>query len=399
MRSRFPIWFKAAQTPGANSFAVLFGLESFARAILGTLIVIDVQRMTDSAALTSVIFSGVAFFGLVGNFGIPPLVARVGRRWVYTLGAVCLIAASFLMLPQHFVPQIAGMLLRVFGVVCFNICFNLYILDTLRGQQLNKLEPRRMLAAALPWTFGPAVGVQLAADIDHSVPFYVSIGFTLLLLIYFWVLRTKEGSPLPVMRRPPPSPWRHVHAFVKTPRLRLSYVIAIARSTYWSMFFTYVPIYCLENDLGEKAGGYLVSIGNAFLFLAPAIGWFGRRVGIKRVIVAGFCISASASLLAAVFAAFAASPWIGAGFLLLGAFAAVVLDVTGNLPFLRLVRPSERMTMTPLFATYRDFSELVPQAVFSVLMRSFGFLPVVFIATGLWQAVAALYATRLPRRL
>jgi len=395
MRSRWPIWFKGA-TPGATSFAVLFGLESFARAILGTLIVIDVQRMTDSPALTSIIFSAVALFGLVGNFGIPPLVARIGRRWVYTIGAVCLIGASLLMLPQHIVPQIAGMLLRVFGVVCFNICLNLYILDTLRGQQLNKLEPRRMLAAALPWTFGPAIGVQLAADVDHSVPLWISIGFTLLLLCFFWVLRTKDASPLPVMHRPPPNPLLHLRAFVRTPRLRLAYVIAIARSTYWSMFFTYVPIYCLEHDLGEKAAGYLVSGGNAFLFLAPAIGWFGRRFGIKKMIVGGFVVSASASLLAA---AFAASPWIGAGFLLLGAFAAVVLDVTGNLPFLRLVRPSERMTMTPLFATYRDFSELVPQAVFSVLMRSFGFLPVVFIATGLWQAVAGLYATRLPKRL
>jgi MFS family permease len=375
---------------------VLFGLESFARAILGTLVVIDLQRMTDSAALTSIILSGVALFGLLGNFSIPPLVARVGRRWVYTLGGVSLIGASLLMIPQHIVPQIFGLMLRVFGVVCFNICLNLYILDTLRGQQLNKLEPRRMLAAAVPWTFGPALGVQLAADVDHAVPLYVSIGFTLLLVTFFWVLRTKEGSPLPVMRRPPPSPLLHLRGFLATPRLRLAYVIAIARSTYWSMFFTYVPIHCLEHGLGAKVGGYIVSLGNAFLFLAPAIGWVSRRIGVKRLIVGGFCLSAVASLLAAVFAF---SPWVGAGFLLLGAFAAVVLDVTGNLPFLRLVRPSERMTMTPLFATYRDFSELVPQAVFSGLMRAFGLLPVVFLATGLWQATAALYATRLPRRL
>lgn len=396
MRSRWPIWLEGARTPGANSFAVLFALESFARAIIATLIVLDLQRMTGSAAVTSIIFSCIAVFAMLGNFGIPPLAARIGRRWVYTLGAACLIIASLLMLPQHIVSQIIAMMFRVFGVVCFNVCLNLYILDTLKGQQLNKLEPRRMLAAALPWTFGPAIGVQLAVDVDHSVPLFISIAFTLMMIGFFWVLRTKEGSPLPIMRGPPPSPLRHLRRFVKTPRLRLSYVIAIARSTYWAMFFTYAPIYALENGLGEKVGGYLVSAGNAFLFLAPAIGWCGRRWGIKRMIIGGFCLSSFACFGAAGFSAW---PWVGAGFLIAGALAASILDVCGNLPFLRLVKPSERITMTPLFATYRDFSDLVPQAVFSVLMRSFGILPVVFVATGLWQAVAGLYASRLPKRL
>jgi Na+/melibiose symporter-like transporter len=395
MRSRWPIWFKGA-TPGATSFAVLFGLESFARAIVGTLIIYDVKNLTQSDASTSAILSAVACVGLLSNFAIPPLAALIGRRWVYTLGAVSLIAASLLMLPHHIVPQIGGMILRLFGVVCFNVCHNLYILDTLKGQQLNKLEPRRMLAAALPWTLGPGLGVQLAKDIGHSVPFFVSIAFTLLLITYFWFLRTKDDSPLPVMRRPPASPLRHVRAFFSTPRLRLAYVIAIARSTYWSMFFAYTPLYCLSQGLGEKVGGYLVSAGNAFLFLAPVVGWCGRRWGIKRMIIGGFCVTALAGFGAAGFASW---PWIGAGCLVGGAFAAVVLDVTGNLPFLRMVRPSERMTMTPLYATYRDFSELVPQAVFSVLMRSFGLLPVVFIATGLGQATAAFNAWRLPRRL
>jgi len=395
MLSRLPIWFRGSRAPGAASFAMLFGLECMARAILATLIVIDVKRMTGSDVLTGLVFSAVALFGLVGNFAIPPLVARLGRRWVYSVGAACLIGASLLMLPQQLPLQIAAMMLRVFGVVCFNICLNLYILDTLRKQQLNRLEPIRMFAAAIPWTFGPALGVQLAADVGHALPLAISITFAVLLICFFWVLRTKEDSPLPVMRRPPPSPLRHLRHFLGSPRLRLAYVIAIARSTYWSMLFVYGPLYCINTGLGEKMGGYLVSAGNAFLFIAPLIGWCGRRWGIKRLIVAGFCLSALACFTAGIFATW---PWIGVAALLCGAFAAFVLDVTGNLPFLRLVRPSERRTMTPLFATYREFSDLVPPAVFSLLLLVFK-LPVVFLATGLWQATAALYATRLPRRL
>jgi len=395
MHVRAPVWLKAAGKPGAKSFAALFALESSARAILATIIVVDVQTLTGSAALTSLVFFGVAFFGLCANFTIPGLIRRVGRRWVYTVGAVALILASLLMMERTMPAQVGGMALRVFGVVCFNICLNLYILDTLRGQQINRLEPLKLFMAAIPWTFGPAAGVWLADEIGHAAPFWFSIVSAVVLLLFFWFLRTKENSPLPAMRRPPPNPLRHIAAFLAVPRLRLAYTIAITRSTFWSMYFVYGPLYCIEAGLGAQVGGYLVSAGNAFLFIAPVIGWVARRWGIRRLVVGAFVLSAGACLGAA---AFASLPWVAALLLLIGAYGAFVLDVTGNIPFLRLVKPSERQSMTPIFATYREFADFVPPGIFAVLLI-FWKLPVVFIATGLWQALAALYATRLPRRL
>ena len=62
-------------------------------------------------------------------------------------------------------------------------------------------------------------------------------------------------------------------------------------------------------------------------------------------------------------------PWPVAVVLLLSALAASVVDGTGNVPFLRAVRPLERAEMASVFMTYRDSSTLVPPAVFSVLLR------------------------------
>ena len=395
MHVRAPIWLRAAGKPGAAAFATLFALESAARAILATIIVVDVQRLTGSAALTSLIFFCVAFFGLCANFWIVSLIRRLGRRWVYTLGAAMLVAGSLLMMQETMTGQVTGMSARVFGVICFNICLNLYILDSLRGQQINRLEPLRLFLAAIPWTFGPAAGVWLADEVDHAVPFLCSIGVTVVLIGFFWFLRAKENSPLPVMRRPPPRPLKNVAAFLASPRLRLAYTIAITRSTFWSMYFVYGPLYCIEAGLGAQVGGYLVSAGNAFLFIAPLMGWVARRFGIRRMVVGAFALSAFSCVAAAAFASF---PWVAALLLLIGAYGAFVLDVTGNVPFLRLVKPSERMTMTPIFSTYREFSDTVPPGVFALLLL-FLKLPVVFAVTGLWQALAALYALRLPRRL
>jgi len=395
MHIRAPIWLMALKSPGAGAFATLFGLESSARAILATLVIVDLRRMAGSTENASEWLFAIAGFGLCANFTIPHLARLVGRRWVYTTGGLSLILASLLMMGQSLPLQVGGMALRVFGVVCFNICLNLYILDTLKGQQLNRLEPMRMFAAALPWTIGPALGVQLAASTAHWVPLVLSQGFTAILLVYFWVLRARENSPLPVMRRAPANPFRHIWSFLSRPRMRLSYAIAISRSTYWSVLFNYGPMFCIEAGLGEVVGGYLVSAANLFLFGAPLVGLVARRSGVKRLIIAGFGLTAAAGLCAF---AFAALPWTAAAFLLLGAFGAFVLDVTGNLPFLRLVRPSERQAMTPIFATYREFSDCVPPGIFSILLRYYP-VQIVFLVTGVVQAAAALYATRLPRRL
>lgn len=395
MHIRAPIWLRAAGTPGARSFAALFALESAARAILATIIVVDVQRLTQSVALTSVVFFAVALFGLCTNFGIVVLIRRFGRRWVYSGGGLCLIVASLLMMEQALVPQVAGMALRVFGVICFNICLNLYILDSLKGQQINRLEPMKLFMAAVPWTFGPAAGVWMADSQDHALPYAFSIAVTVVLLGFFWFLRTKEDSPLPIQRRPPPRPWRSLVAFFSSPRLRLCYAIAITRSTFWSMYFVYGPLYCISSGLGAQTGGYLVSAGNAFLFIAPLMGWVARKMGIRRMIVAAFALSAAACLGAF---AFSELPWTAALLLLVGAYGAFLLDVTGNVPFLRMVKPSERQSMTPIFSTYREFSDTVPPGVFALLLLQFK-LPVVFLVTGVWQVLAALYALRLPKRL
>ncbi len=64
------------------------------------------------------------------------------------------------------------------------------------------------------------------------------------------------------------------------------------------------------------------------------------------------------------------------------------LDAVGNIPFLRAVRARERAQMTTVFRTYLDISELLPPALFALLLSFFG-LASVFLATGLWMLAIA----------
>jgi hypothetical protein len=76
----------------------------------------------------------------------------------------------------------------------------------------------------------------------------------------------------------------------------------------------------------------------------------------------------------------------------------MVLDGLGNIPFLRAVKPFERPQMATVFRTYIDLSDLLPAALYSVLLSFFD-IRVVFLAAGLWMLVAAAVARHLPRSM
>src|SRR5262249_57427533 len=128
--------------PGANSFALMFALESITRALLATVIPLQAYAILGEARDVSVLLLAVALTGLVGSFTIPLLIRRIGRRWVYPLGGACLLLCAVTLATQTLWGQVVAMLARVFGTACLNITLNLYIMDYIHKRDLVRSEPR-----------------------------------------------------------------------------------------------------------------------------------------------------------------------------------------------------------------------------------------------------------------
>jgi len=396
MNVRHPVWLSALARPGAQAFALLFALESAARAILATVIPLQVLEAAGSPEYASLVFFAVSLGGLLSNFAIPALARHLSRRFTYSLGAVALLLAAASLSHPALATTMAGMLLRTFAAACFAICLNLYILDYLRGQELNRLEPLRLFLASFAWALGPWLGVFLWTKVHPLLPFAVSGAAALLVLAYFWTLRAGENRIIVRAKSPPPSPLKALRSYFAQPRLRLAWFIVLIRSSWWSMFFSYGPIFAVEAGLGREAAGLIVSAGNALLFTAPLLGLAIRRWGVRRTIVGAFLASGALTLAAAALAR--PDPVAAAVLLVAASLPVCALDAAGNLPFLRSVRPSQRAPMTMVFMTYRDASEILPPGVFAVLLKALP-LPFVFVASGLSMLAMVRYARFLPRRL
>ncbi|HTO84327.1 MAG TPA: MFS transporter [Methylomirabilota bacterium] len=391
-----PPWIKAVTTPGAMVFAVLFALESLARATLWTIVPLQAYALLADVRDVSLLNTGVSLFGMIGGLTMPLLIRALRRRWVYTLGVVMAAVAGMLLATGTLPGQIAGMLARSFGGAATNITLMLYVMDYIRKKDLVHSEPLRMRLSAAAWASGPFLGVFLNEQFGRGTGETVTVVSAVLLLVYFWYLRIQDNPAVAAATHPPPNPFQSIARFLSQPRLRLAWIIPFGRSCWWSMFAVYPPIY-MVNHFGERPGqllgALLVSAGNGLLFGAPVAGRLAARFGLRRPIIGALLGMGLLTILAGLLYDW---PLAVIVCVLAAAAGAVTLDSLGGIPFMRSVHPYERPQMTAVFRTYIDLSDLLPAAFFSLILSHFD-MRAVFLAMGLFAFGVAAVARHLPR--
>src|SRR5882724_12678195 len=213
LRQDAPVVPTERAAPGANSFALMFALESITRALLVTVIPLQAYAIVGAARGVSLIFLTVAFAGLAGSFVIPLLIRRIGRRWVYPLGGFCLALCPMLLVTETLPGQVGGMLVRVFGTACLNITLNLYIMDYIHKRDLVRSEPRKFLFSAAAWTIGPSLGVLLFYRIGAWAANGFSAACALLVLANFWRMRLQDNAAVALATKRPPNPLASIVRF------------------------------------------------------------------------------------------------------------------------------------------------------------------------------------------
>ncbi len=369
-----PIFSVPAQ-PGAWTFSVLFFLELVARASLVTVLPLTAYALLGGKEAVSLAYTAVSLAALGFTFAIPTLVRRLSRRWAYTLGAALLGLYAILLALDVPPALILGMFCRTAGAALLNVTLSLYIMDNIGKRDLVRSEPLRLAVATLAWGLAPLLGVRLMQSIGLWAPSALSLAAVVLLLAVFWALRLAEGGPIRPAAAATPAPVEHpvaaIRRFAAQPRLRLAWAIAFARSAFWTTFFIYVPILMLEGGLGATAGGVAVAAGNLMLLNNLwARGW-AQRHSLRRVLGVTFLAAAALTLAAGLLSL--RLPAAAGAAMVAAAFFVAIIDGLGPVPFLRAVRTRERATMTAVYRTYLDASELLPPLAYVFLFMLGGF--------------------------
>lgn len=365
MATRYlPLALTHTPTPQVEHFALLAGLEAAVRGILISAMPLAVYQALGDAQSTSAAYFIAGIVALIWGLMVPWATGFIPRRWVYTGGCgLYLTGMSLAILGTSWSMPLALICLAMATATTF-VCFNAYVLDYVDRANLGRSQSVQMAYAATPWAVGPMLGVWLH---EHwaPAPFLLAGAFAVALVIVFWVLRLGNGKQIQRAKGPAVNPLGYLGRFFRQPRLIAGWFFAVMRSCGWWVYVVYLPIFCVEAGLGDKVGGMALSISNAFLFAAPAINRWARRMSVRWSVRFAF-LGCSMLMLGAALLAFL--PWITVALVFLSSAFLVMLDVVGGLPFLMSVKPSERTEMSAVYSSFRDVSGiLTPGAAWLVL--------------------------------
>lgn len=379
----------AARSPSARAFAALTGIEALIRGTLLSVLPLAMYGALGDAQRVSTAYLAVGLTSLAWGMLLPWINRRVPRRWLYTLGGgLYILGCSLGMLGGNFV--IGALMCCTLGTVTCFICLNAYVLDYIARPNLGRTESLRMFYSAFAWTAGPFTGVLLW-NLWKPAPFVLGAVFAAVLIAAFWWLRLGNGKLIARAKAPAPNPLAFLGRFFAQPRLIAGWLFAVIRSCGWWVYIVYLPIFAIESGLPEKLGGAVVSATNGLLFTAPLLLAWVQRGSVRRAVRLGFLMAGTAFLLAALAAPV---PPATVALMMLGSVFLVLLDISGGLPFLMAVKPSERTEMAAVYSSFRDVSGILTPGLGAVILLVAP-IPGLFAASGLGLLAMFLVAGRL----
>ena len=378
-----------------RSLAMLCGLEGLGRAIMvGLMPLVALEVLGSKQAVTNA-YVGGGCLALFVTLNVGRLESWIPRRWVVTGGLLSLVvAANFFLFVDNWLLAIGIGLVAVAAGV-FSVCLALFIMEYIDKRDFVRNESRRMFNNGLAWTVGPTLGLWLYTSVDERLPFIVAIGAALVSLGFFWVLRLGANPVLVKSRSRAPSPMRNIPRFFRQRYLRIAYAVTVVRGMFWVSFFVYAPIYVIEAGLSRFWIGIMISSVSALLVFSPVVERMAARYSARRVIILGFVII---GLGLTGLAAIGDARLLGLPVWMAAAIGATMLDVLGNIPFMRMVKPRERLPMTTVFSTWRELSSLVAPGLAALVMLVAPFWAYYLVVAVLCFATAV-WATFLPTRI
>jgi MFS family permease len=376
------------------SITLLFCFETFSRGLLLAIIPLKVLAEIGSMRGVALFYAGVAVLGLGNSILVPRLVCRFGLRSVVAAAGILALTGVALLSAENLWVMAFGQAIRVLAQSCLEISMMAYMMARVPRSSLGQFEPIRIFFQGAALALSPWLGFQLKEQFGGTTPFLLAavggaiiLGFAVLTLP---PLRPDLGTSLSR------SPRETVVRFFSQPRLRLAWVLALIRSSFWVVFYIYAPVFAVACGWSQSQGAALLSLGMVPLFLVPLWGRVSRRFGARLLLTGGYVSGAVFLAITAIGAVL--WPSIAPILFLSAAVGAAMLDGSGNVPFLRATHPHERAAMSGIYMTYRDVSQFAPIAVFSIIL-SFTELAWAFAASAALFLVAGGLAQSIHPRL
>jgi len=343
----------------------LFFFEALSRCILLAIIPLELLSKLQTLQHVTWFYAAVAIFGLGNSLVVPLIFNKFGGRTVIALSGLLLILAAISISTGSLLGIAFGIICRILGSACVEIPLTTLLMIHVPRDRLGEIEPRRVFILAIAAVPSPWVGLYLRDHVVTNLPFAIAAFAGLILMVLAVIaLDTFRGEMRPTTSNH--TLYTPYARFFAQPRLRLAWLLVVIRASFWAMFQVYAPIFSIASGWSESMAAGLVSLGNMGVLLVPIWGQLVRRFGMRMILIIGYALGGILLIVTAAATVF--FPREAPLVLLAAAMCFTLLDGVGNVIFMRATRPHQRSAATAVFLTYRDFSQLAPNALFALIL-------------------------------
>jgi DHA1 family multidrug resistance protein-like MFS transporter len=335
-------------------FAMSF-LFTLVFAVVSPVFPLYIKSLVKSDTLVGLVVSLSSIEWIIFTIAMGSILKTLNRTRVTTL-SLAGFALSYAILPH------ITLWWEFLIVDLFTVTMGLFVRDIAGKKNLGKVEGLYYTLINIGWLGGPVLGGFVAGVYSIKATFSLAAIFAAATLIILLVNNVKERQTTIQTNE---HFFTKIKEYFKTRNLLIIYLIAIGLASWWSVLYTYVPLFVTEHGFSEATVGITLA-----LFTIPLIifdfmaGYLADKYGYRRFLASAFLIMAIMLMVAA----FTQNVYLFIGLIVIGCLGAAFIEPLHEAYFFHAVSKKEEVRFYPVFRTGYEAGYLIAPLIFSGIM-------------------------------
>ena len=351
----------------------LFG--GFSSAFISTIWALYMNSFVESAAIVGLISGALAFISFFSYFVFIPIIEKnnKSRLFSYSLFLFGILYILFAINRNFLIFILLACIMNLLFTIRLT-SFGIIVRDKSAKTKLSSNEGLLYTFANVAWVAGPLIAGWVNGKFGISMVFLLSAFFIFAALILFRFSGIKSNA---VCKKVDSNIIKNFTEFFKNKNRVFAYLISSGISFWWSLIYIFIPVYMVENGLGNMLVAYfLFAIPIPLILLEYNFGKLAGKIGFKKVFAIGFAIAAMLSFICF----FIVNIYWILGILVLASIGLAMLEPTSEAYFFDISKKKDCQRFYGPQKTAIDFGQFTAKTISGLLLfvLAFKFLFIFF---------------------
>ncbi len=337
-------------------------LISLSIAFISPIFPLYIKSLVHKDAQVGYVISIVAVIFLIANFVVVKYLDLYKKKTLLIIG---LVGSAVTIILMGFISELKYFLIleifRSFFLVSIYITTALLIKENTTTKNIGRIQGIHFTFSNIAFLIGPFIGGLLADKYSISNILIISSLFSLIAFILILIRPVKEDH-FHVNNHN--HTFKNIKNYFKDKDLRILYYASIGLLMWWTVIYTFVPLYIKNAGLKTSVIGYLLlAVTIPLIIMEIPIGKLADKTGFKKYFFLGFFIISVSALLTYFFNTFTVLV-----LLVIASIGAAFLEPLREAYLFKKLNNNQTKYKYPVYRTSVDIGQIFGPIIFSTVL-------------------------------